>query len=64
MTHKYHAGQNVSFEPKFNGEPARGSYKIVRPLPVENDDRRRYRIKSAAEAFERIVEEHDLSRAE
>jgi hypothetical protein len=30
-------------------------------LPVENDDSLRYRIKSAAENFERIAEEHRLT---
>ncbi len=38
-----------------------GQYKVVRPLPVENDNRLSYRIKSLAENFERIAEEHQLS---
>jgi hypothetical protein len=43
---------------------ARSTYKIVRQLPVESDNRLMYRIKSAAESFERIAEEQQLSRAE
>jgi len=41
---------------------ARGQYKIVRPLPIENDNKLTYRIKSFAESFERIAEENQLSR--
>jgi hypothetical protein len=33
-------------------------YTIVRPLPIERDECLSYRIKSAAEAFERVAEEH------
>jgi hypothetical protein len=36
----------------------------VRALPVENDNRLSYRIKSIAENFERIAEEHQLSRGD
>jgi hypothetical protein len=61
MTHKYAAGQSVLYEPTFNNPAARGKYTIVRTLPVENDSRVSYRIKSLAETFERIAEEHQLS---
>jgi hypothetical protein len=64
MTHRYSAGQNVYYEPTFGNAAARGKYKIVRPLPVENDNRLSYRIKSIAESFERIAEEHQLSRGD
>ncbi len=64
MTHKYAAGQNVYYEPTFNNPAARGKYKVVRALPVENDNRLSYRIKSLAETFERIAEEHQLSRTD
>jgi hypothetical protein len=64
MTHKYSMGQNVYYEPTFGNAAARGKYKIVRPLPVENDNRLSYRIKSIAETFERIAEEHQLSRSD
>ena len=56
MTHKYSNGQNVYYEPTFGNAAARGKYKIVRQLPVENDNRLSYRIKSIAETFERIAE--------
>ncbi|MFA6265742.1 MAG: hypothetical protein WC670_08525 [Pseudolabrys sp.] len=64
MTHKFNAGQTVFYEPAFGRAAARGRYKIVRPLPVENDHRIAYRIKSLAETFERIAEEHQLSTSE
>ena len=43
---------------------ARGKYTVVRTLPMENDSRISYRIKSMAENFERIAEEHQLSESE
>ncbi len=64
MTHKFASGQNVFYEPTFGNAAARGKYKIVRTLPVENDNRLAYRIKSIAETFERIAEEHQLSRTD
>lgn len=64
MNHKYSAGQNVYYEPQFGNNASRGKYKIIRPLPIERDDRRAYRIKSTAESFERIAEEHQLTRTD
>ncbi|MBI3702876.1 MAG: hypothetical protein HY244_03255 [Rhizobiales bacterium] len=64
MMHKFNIGANVYYEPAYGNAAARGIYKIVRRLPVENDNRLAYRIKSAAENFERIAEEHQLSRGE
>jgi hypothetical protein len=64
MTHKYAAGQNVYYEPTFGNAAARGKYTVVRTLPMENDSRVSYRIKSMAENFERIAEEHQLSSSE
>jgi hypothetical protein len=64
MTHKYSMGQNVYYEPTFGNAAARGKYKVVRQLPVENYNRLSYRIKSLAETFERIAEEHQLSRSD
>ena len=60
MTHKYAVGQLVYFQGMFGGA-ASGQYEIVRVLPIERDNRLNYRIKSVAEAFERTVEEHELS---
>jgi len=64
MTHKYSIGQNVYYEPTYSNAAARGKHKIVRPLPVENDNRLAYRTKSIAESFERIAEEHQLTRTD
>ena len=64
MTHKYAAGQDVYYEPTFGNAAARGKYTVVRTLPMENDSRVSYRIKSLAENFERIAEEHQLSGSE
>ena len=63
MSHKYSIDQNVYYEPQF-GNAARGVYKVVRQLPIECDQRLSYRIKSTAESFERIAEEHQLSRSD
>lgn len=64
MPHKFAVGSSVYYEPSHGNAAARGTYKIVRQLPVENDDKRSYRIKSIAETFERIAEEHQLSRGD
>jgi hypothetical protein len=60
MGHKYSVGQVVYFDSRFGYNAARGQYKIVRLVPVERDNRLVYRIKSAAESFERTAEEHQL----
>jgi hypothetical protein len=64
MPHRYAVGQQVYFESKFGHAAARGAYKVTRIVPVENDNRLCYRIKNAAENFERTAEEHQLSRSE
>jgi hypothetical protein len=64
MTHRFSTGQDVYYEPTYGTAAARGKYKVVRPLPIENDNRVSYRIKSIAETYERIAEEHQLSRSE
>ena len=64
MPHRFSAGQHVLYELTFGNNAARGKYVIVRALPVENDNRLAYRIKSVAETFERIAEEHQLSRTD
>jgi hypothetical protein len=64
MTHKYSAGQHVYYIAPFMATAARGKYTIVRALPIENDNKLSYRIKSLAENFERIAEEHQLSRTD
>ena len=64
MNHKYSNGQDVYYAARSGNNAARGKYKIVRQLPIERDNRLSYRIKSAAESFERIADEHQLSRTE
>ena len=61
--HKYSIGQLVYFEGAMQYDAARGQYKIVRLVPVERDNRVVYRIKNAAEAFERTAEEYQLRTA-
>jgi hypothetical protein len=64
VTHKFAVGASVLFEPRFGNDAAQGKYQVVRQLPIENDNRLAYRIKSLAENFERIAEEHQLTRTE
>jgi len=61
MSHKYPIGTAVYFEAGILAGGARGLCKVVRHMPVERDNRILYRIKSAAETFERTVEEDNLS---
>jgi hypothetical protein len=62
MMHKYSIGQLVYFEGPFQQVAARGDqYKIVGLVPIEKDNKVVYRIKNAAEAFERTAEEHQLT---
>jgi hypothetical protein len=64
MTHKFNVGTNVYFDGGVLTPGARSAYRIVRQLPVERDNRLLYRIKSAAERFERTAEEFQLSRGD
>ena len=61
MTHKFAVGANVYYQPAWGHAGSRGVYKIIQRLPIEPDNRLSYRIKTAAESFERIAEEHQLS---
>lgn len=62
MTTKFHIGQAVDFTPgKGSLQGSLREYKIVRLMPREHGEQQ-YRIKSAAEAFERIARESELSR--
>jgi len=60
MQHRFRIGQTVFFSSRAT-QASTAAFKIVRRMPVDNDDRLRYQIKSPAEAFTRIAEEHDLS---
>jgi hypothetical protein len=62
MEHKYGVGQHVYYRPSMKYTAAPGIYEIVRTLPVESEGRLTYRIKSAAETFERTAEESELTR--
>jgi hypothetical protein len=61
MKHRFSAGEPVYFRGSY-GAGAAGTYKVVRALPLENDDRVRYRIKNATEMFERVADEDQLSK--
>ena len=64
MGHKYGVGQDVYYRPSIKHTAAPGIYKIVGTLPLEMEGRLTYRIKSAAETFERTADETDLSPAD
>lgn len=60
--HRFKVGQTVDYHARHLGMPASATeYKIVRQLPLEGTDLL-YRIKSPAEAFERVAKECDLVR--
>jgi hypothetical protein len=61
MGHKYAVGQDVYYQPSIKHSAARGIYKVTARVPVESDGRLTYRIKSAAEAFERTADESELT---
>lgn len=60
MTHKFAVGATVYYDGGTLTPGARTPYKVVRQLPIERDNRLLYRIKSAAESFERIADEFQL----
>jgi hypothetical protein len=60
MPHRFRVGQTVIFA-SHASKSSQSAFKIVRPMPIEGDERVRYQIKCAAEAFTRIAEEHELS---
>ena len=60
MAHKFSVGAEVYFDGGTMTPGMRGPYKVVRQLPVEGDNRLLYRIKNAAESFERTAEEFQL----
>lgn len=60
-SHKFKVGDSVDFRPGRMGLPAASrACTILRLLPVE-DGKQLYRIKCAAEAFERVAHEAQLS---
>lgn len=60
MAHQFRIGQTVLFASRA-AKASQSAFEIVRPMPVDNDERVRYQIKSVAEAFTRIAEEHELT---
>jgi len=63
MPHRFIVGQDVRLIPSmYARSAANGAYKVIRQLPFEGEEHR-YRIKSAAENFERVVRESELERA-
>ena len=52
---------HVYYKPPVKHSAAPGIYKIVGTLPVESEGRLAYRIKSAAETFERTADESELT---
>jgi hypothetical protein len=63
MTHKFTVGTAVYYDGGTLAPGVHGTYKVMRRLPVEMNNKLLYRIKSAAESFERTAEEHQLSHA-
>ena len=60
-SHKFRVGETVDFKPGRMGFPAASRQcTIVRQLPTESGDLL-YRVKCAAEAFERVVSEVQLA---
>ena len=60
--HKYRVGQTVDYVSRVGREMGSGTYQVTRLLPHEGDAFQ-YRIKSASEPYERVVKEHELTRA-
>jgi len=66
VVHKYQVGQIVDLEPMVLRSSAPGSYKIRFLVPASDRDPGDpcYRIKSIAEAHERVASESELTLAE
>jgi hypothetical protein len=59
--HRFKVGQAVNFTPGRLAVPASSrEYKVLRLMPFEGGDLL-YRIKSAAETFERVAKESELA---
>jgi hypothetical protein len=58
---KFAVGQQVEFLPgRMDLHVPRGTYTIVRPLPVESSERQ-YRVKNSRDGHERIMRESQLA---
>ncbi len=62
--HKFKVGQMVDFNPSLRAgvQASAREYKILRLLPQEGGEHL-YRIKTIAEAFERVARESELVRS-
>ena len=60
VMHKFKVGQTVDLIPSTFRAAAKGSYEIVRLVPVGARDPQ-YRVKSKSEIHERVVSEGDLT---
>jgi hypothetical protein len=62
MGHRYSLGTHVRFSfPRRTA--ADGSYEVLRQLPLSTDGELQYRIKNAAENYERVAKESELDHA-
>jgi hypothetical protein len=61
-SHKFKIGQSVNYTSGPFGGRVRAVYKIMQLLPSEGDDFQ-YKIKSTAEAYERVAKESQLDGA-
>lgn len=62
MSHKFKVGQEVTFSPaKLSMPTASERFTITRRLPPEGGEYT-YRIKSAAELFERMARESEIEK--
>ena len=66
MTHKFMVGQTVDLMKNSLRRAATGQFEIRHLLPASDADPNdpRYRIKSAAESYERVVLESELKRTQ
>jgi hypothetical protein len=59
--HKFKVGDVVALKPAVSRNASGGIYEVVRQLP--SDGECEYRIKSASEPHERVVQESELTKA-
>jgi stalled ribosome rescue protein Dom34 len=64
MPPRFEAGESVRFNSPLIGDPgSAGIYNVLKVLPVERQGQQ-YRVKNSAEAYERVVNEIQLKKAE
>jgi hypothetical protein len=63
--HKFRVGQVVDFNPspRIGVPPSVRDYKVLKLLPNDGAGEHQYRIKTIAEAFERVAKESELAAA-